>query len=444
MKSKIIKAVIACLVIGALGFGAFVGYNKFFKKKTASAAAQYYTATVKKMNLSSSVQGTGAAYAAVTKDVSAGNNGTLNSLSVKVGDTVTSGQKLFVADSDDVRKSVTNAENNLAKANLSLTSDQSAEKVDANKVASDQIAVSDAQDQLTAAKKQLSNMTVKAPISGIVTAVNNSNGDSVQSGKAVLTIQDTSSMKIKMSVDELDVGKIQVGQKAQITFDAISSKTYEGAVETISPVGTTSNNVTNYDVVVVISSPSGIRLGMNGNVTILVENKENALVIPAEALIESNGQKFVRVADTATAQNSTNTQNNTTTQNNTQSNTQSNSQNSTQNNGQQSSAQQSQNTNGQSKQANSGTRNSSQVTTSTGRLVAIKTGLETQNYIEVTEGLTEGQQVLVQLPQSSTTTNNNNNKNSFGNMNGMTGGFGGDMGGQRPQGAPSGSSTSKN
>lgn len=421
MKGKVIKIVTICLVVAVAGVSAFFGYNRFFVKKTAAATEKYYTANVTKMNITSSVSGTGSVYAGTTKNVSANNNGTLGSLTVKVGDSVKKGQQLFIADSDDVRSNVTSAKNNLTKANLSLSSDESAQMVDDNKIANDKIAVSEAKTQLTKAKEQLANMTVYAPISGIVTAVNNSNGDNVQSGSAVLTIQDTSSMKIKISVDELDIGKVKAGQKAAIKFDAISNKTYEGAVETVSPVGTTSNDVTNYDVVVAVNSPSGIKLGMNGNVTIVVESKENALVVPAEAVVESNGKTYVRVAssDGTNSQNNTTSQNNTSAQNNT----------TTQNSGQQG-----QNANGQTTRQ-SNTKSSSQLTSSSFKLVEVTTGLETQDYIEITEGLTEGQQVIVKLPSTSTTTTTNN-RGGFGDMGGMTGGMQGpsNMGGDRPSG----------
>lgn len=398
MKSKLIKAIIACIVVAVIGVGGYYGYNTFFTKKTVAASVQYLNTSARKMNLQVTVQGTGTAYAATTKDVSPSNNGNLKDLNLKVGDAVTVGQKLFTSDSDDLRKNVTTAKNNLTKQNLTLTSDESAEKVDDNKVAMDKLSVSDAAAQLADANTQLSKMTVTSPIGGTITAINNSNGDSVQSGKSVLTVVDMNSIKVKVSVDELDIGKIKAGQKATIKFDALKDKSFEGSVETIAQTGTTSNNVTTYDVVVAVSNPAGIKLGMNANVTIDVESKENALVIPAEALVENNGQKFVRVEATNSTTNSTN------------------------NNTQNSSNQQTSNN------QNGTARNNAQVSSSNSKLVAIKTGLETENYIEVTEGLTEGQKVLIKMPSTSSNTNNNN-KNNLGGFGGNMGGGPGDMGG---------------
>lgn len=415
MKNKILKVTISCLAAAVIGTGCFLGYKAFFTKKVTASTAKYYTASARKMNLEVTVQGTGSAYSSVTKDVSPSNNGTLKSLNVKVGDTVKAGQKLFVSDSDEVRKNVTTAKNNLEKQELALESDENAQMADANKVAQDKISVSDAESQLSDAYAAVDDMTVTAPIGGLVTAVNNSNGDSVQSGKSILTIEDMSSIKIKVSVDELDIKKIKAGQTAQIKFDAIEDKTYEGSVETISQTGNTSNNVTTYDVVVSVKSPAGIMLGMNANVTIQVESKENALVIPAEALIESNGQKFVRVqsSDSTSSENAGQSTNST-----------------------------SQNSANSSQNQSSG-KSSSVQNTSGSRLVTVKTGLETENYIEITEGLSEGETVLVTLPQTSSTTNNNKNSMNGNFGGGMDRSFGGNMsGGQMPQGGNS--SGSKN
>jgi HlyD family secretion protein len=93
-------------------------------------------------------------------------------------------------------------------------------------------------------------MTVKAPIGGTVVTKNNITGDTVQAGKSILTIVDTNDIRIKVAVDELDISKVVKGQKAEVKFDALKDKVYEGTVENIGITGNTSNNVTTYDVIV--------------------------------------------------------------------------------------------------------------------------------------------------------------------------------------------------
>ncbi|MCM0650859.1 efflux RND transporter periplasmic adaptor subunit [Clostridium swellfunianum] len=482
MKSKLIKALIACVVVVGISGGGYYGYKKVFAAKQVTApTARSITVAARKMNLQVNVQGTGAAYSSNTKEVMPGNNGNIKDLSFKIGDTVTAGQKLFVSDSDDVRQAVTTAQNNLNDANLNLTSaqneltasqkdlsdaeaaastaastnsqssdtsksnnnqsnsSQGTKSVDSLKlqvqrnqasVEQAKLKVTAAKDKLTSAKDAVGKMTVTAPIAGVITAVNLTNGDSAQQNKAVLTIVDMSAIRVKVAVDELDIEKIKLGQKSEVKFDAIKNKTYEGTVETIAQEGKSTNNVTTYDVVVAITNSEGIKLGMNANVNILVENKENALVIPAEALVEMNGKRYVRVENsegntgtqgTGTNQAATGTPaNNQVTANSQGAPAPSGS--ATTQSGKNNNAN---NSNKSAKQAaRTNQRNTAATTTNTqnvsvGKLVEIKTGLENENYIEVLEGVTEGQKLLVALPQTSTTNNNQNQgRNAMGSFGG--------------------------
>lgn len=453
MKGKLIKTIVICLIISTASVGVYYGYNKFFGKKTVNAANQFIPATAKKMNMQINIQGTGSAYAAVSKDLLPNNNGTLKNLSVKVGDTVKAGDKLFTADSDEVRQNLDKAASSLEKQKLS-----SANAKSDNDASMQQLSLNDAQNQYNYALKQVDKMTVTAPIGGTVVAVNNSSDDSVQGGKAVLTIVDLSSMKIKVAVDELDIAKVKQGQKAEIKFDAIKDKVYEGTVETVAETGSSSNNVTTYDVTVAIVNPTGIKIGMNANVNILVESKDNVLAIPAEALIERNGKKYVMVAEENTSSSKAGTSSlgqdnkNQNGQNPSSGNGQFAGENPSGNNSRPSGSGSSQNSNGfnggnsssSGRQNNGGSTNrqgrnygnesgtAASVFASNGKLVEIKTGIENENYIEVLEGITEGQKILIMLPQSASSANNSS-KNGLSS--GFGGGFpGGSMGGERPQG----------
>ena len=407
MKGKVRKGIIIGVVAVAVGTGSFFVYNKFFKKTTSAVTSKYYTAAVKKMNLSKTIQGTGSAYAGTSKDVSTSNNGTLSGLTVKVGDTVTKGQELFVCTSSELTKALTAAERNLTKAKAQLTTDESslaaakaqlaadnsAAMIDSAKITADEKSISDAKSKisddgytvsdaktaLADAEDAADSQTVTSPIAGTVTAVSGASGDTIQAGKSVVTVTDMSTLKVNVSVDELDITSVKAGQTAAITFDALTGKTFTGSVESIAQTGTTSNSVTTYAVAVSISKPTGIRLGMNANVTIAIVSKNNALVIPEEALVEVNSKKYVRV---------------------------------------QSSGQ------------------STSSSTSSNNLVEIKTGIETEDYIEVTSGVIEGQTILVQLASSSSSTQ------SQGMGGDMGGGQGGNMGGGTPPSAPGGDSNS--
>lgn len=376
VKKKLISIIITCLIVGGVVAGGYYGYKKLSKGNTTTTAASYITVSARKMNLQVNVQGTGTAFAAVTKDIVSNNNGNVKDLSLKVGDTVKKGSKICVVDSDQINENVNKAESNLEKQKLQASKAKTSDDIELQN-----LNINDAQRDLDSAIDARDKMTITSPIDGVITAINCNNGDNVQMGKAIATIIDTKSIKVKVTVDELDIAKVKKGQKAEIKFGAIKDKVYEGTVEDISQVGVTTNNVTTYDVVVSIKDPTGVLIGMNANVNILTQSKNDALTIPAEALIERNGKKYVRVSSGDNQGNS---------QGNSQGNNQWNSK--------------------LGGRASGG-----------GKLVEITTGIENENYIEVVSGVTDGEKLLVQLPQ--TNSNTTNTRNNF------RGSFGGNMGG---------------
>lgn len=418
MKKALIKGLILCVIIAGVGVGGYYGYNKYKASKTTVTANSYITLTATKRNIQVSIQGTGSVFAAVSKDIVASNNGTLSGLSVNLGDSVKKGAVLCNVNSDQLQQAVDKANDNLQKLQLQLASAKTEQDI-----AMQNLGIDSAQRDLNTAIAQRDAMTLTSPIDGVIIAKNYNNGDDIPSGKAVLSVIDPTSMKIKVAVDELDIAKVAVGQSASITFGAIKDKTFQGTVETISPTGTTSNNVTTYDVTVSLKDTTGVKLGMNANVNILTASKDNALVIPAEALVERNNRKYVMIPSSS----STSTTNTSSNQNNTYaSNSNSNSNNTNSN---------SSGNSGTGKSYRNGNGGSQgYALSSAGRLVEIKTGLENENYIEVTDGITEGQKLLVQLPKTSTSTNTNSMRSSFGGgFGGSYGGFGGGNSGNRTQ-----------
>lgn len=426
MKGKVIKAVTACLIVIAVCFGGYYGYKKVFAAKTTTTAStSYYTVSARKMNMQVNVQGTGEVFANISRDINVNNAGTLQDLNVNVGDKVTKGSKLFTSYSDDLVGKRDSASTNLQKAQYQLSNAKSD-----SDVTMQTFSVNDAQKTLNTAQSAVNNMTVYSPIDGVVVAKNNNTGDQGAQGKAVLTVADMTSLKVKVAVDELDIAKIKVGDKAKISVSAIKDKTYDGTVDSISETGTTTNNVTTYDVVVSITNPENIKLGMNANVNIISESKDNALVIPSEALIERNGEKYVLVpsSDKTTVTTGTGNANKNTSNGSTSNNS------GTSNNNQSSNgnSQRRSRTSGSGFQGaygqNGGSTQNSFAYSGTGKLVKVTTGLENENYVEVLSGIKDGDKVLVVLPKVST-----NSTNQRSGLSGL-GGLGGFSGGSRNSG----------
>ncbi len=166
---------------------------------------------------------------------------------------------------------------------------------------SNRLSLSDARQSLTDAEETLDDYKITAPISGKIIEKTAKAGEKLEqnSSSTMAIIADLSSLVFEMSIDELDIIKIEVGQQVQITADAIQNKTFTGSVTSISIVGTSAQGVTSYPVKVTIkdAEQSGLIPGMNVTGNIIVETVENVLRVPVSAVRRGN---FVIVKDDGT------------------------------------------------------------------------------------------------------------------------------------------------
>jgi multidrug resistance efflux pump len=139
-----------------------------------------------------------------------------------------------------------------------------------------------AKSKITLAEATLAKSQITAPFSGTVTNVETLVGDVVSSGKSAFQIDDLSHLYVNLSISEVDISNIQVGQKATLTFDAISNNEYNGVVTQVVLAATVSQGVVNYPVTVEItdSDPSvlsGMTASVNGGqktVTVLFQGQQ--------------------------------------------------------------------------------------------------------------------------------------------------------------------------
>lgn len=292
--------------------------------------------------------------------------GTVTAVYVKVGSSVAKGTKLYKMSDASIQQQIANQK----------------------------ISVESAQNQYDLKKEAYDSSTVTAPISGIVSALNYKTGDSVQNGKAIATITDPTKLQVVVPVDELDISKIKLNQSCNIAVDALPDKTFTGKVTKIANIGTASNNVTTYAVTVTLDNGDSIRIGMTANVTIVVNSKTDALVVPLDAVTTRNGKSYVMTALPSGA--------------------------SAAGFGYRS---QSGSTAG-SKSTTGTAGNSSTSSSQSGfnSLTEVTLGIQNETEAEIITGLTEGQTVYAKATTStSTTTANTKNQGGFGAMGGLTG-----------------------
>lgn len=225
----------------------------------------------------------------------------------------------------------------------------------------------------------LENYTITSPIEGTVIEKYYKAGDNISNmGSPLCVIYDLSYMEISLNIDELDIGKVKEGQKVKITAEAAGDKVYEGKITKVSIQGATSGGITVYPATIRIDETEGLLPGMNADIEIVIESAENALTVPVSA-VQRNGTVLVK---------------------------------------------------------GEGTSPEGMTAPEGYHYVEVKTGKVTEDYIEITEGLSEGDIVGIQQRTASNMFEAMGNIAQNGNMpmGGMQGGGNMPSGAGRPSG----------
>lgn len=310
------------------------------------------TAIAKRADIVSTVRGKGALAAASTASASFTAGGTVTGISVALGQSVSAGQDLATIDPsaadrelekargayaaadvavDGARANATRARDALEAARIALTGAQQpvspaptegAPDDSVARVASAQQTVRDAESALTGAETEVGNAararddasrdvaaaesaraqtTLKAPIAGVVTAINgtigsvapgggssqDSPGQPTNAGSAgFMQISDTSAWTVTVAVSELDVARVASGQTAIITLPGAENEEVAGEVTIVAPTPSASaDGVVTYPVTVKLAAPpKSPRLGLTAFVRIVVGEAKDVLALPNEAI----------------------------------------------------------------------------------------------------------------------------------------------------------------
>ena len=167
------------------------------------------------------------------------------------------------------------------------------------KIAQSQAVVAQDQATLKQLQEQLSYTDIVSPIDGIVLSRDVQMGDAVSSilvlgstATLVMNLGDTSEVYVKGKVDESDIGKVYLGQRARIKVESFKDKTFDGKVTKISPMGVEKDNVTTFEVRVSIQNPGGeLKAEMTANAEIILEEHKSVLQIPEGAILYDKDKK---------------------------------------------------------------------------------------------------------------------------------------------------------
>ncbi len=159
--------------------------------------------------------------------------------------------------------------------------------------------VAQARAVLERAEEDLSNSTIVSPMNGLVLSRNVEVGDAVSSilvlgsqATLIMELGDVSDVYVLGKVDQADIGKVYLGQRARIVVESFKEKKFEGQVTKISPLGVEKDNVTTFEVRVSIRNPGGeLKANMSANAEVILEEKKRVLLLPETAVVYDKDRK---------------------------------------------------------------------------------------------------------------------------------------------------------
>jgi len=236
-------------------------------------------------------------------------SGVITQMPVETGTHVNPGDLLVQIDTRDVQNRYDQAKAQLDAAQAKLQVSESDKKRNEDmfkarvitpqefeKVAVDyenaKSGVVSAKANLDIAKQSLEDATVRAPAIGTVidktvsvgTVIASATG-SVSGGTTIVRMADLKIVRIRALFNETDIGNVHPGEPANVTVDAYPDRRFGGVVEKIEPQAVVQQNVTMFPVLVNLENQEGLlKPGMNGEVSVLIDERDNAIAIPNDAI----------------------------------------------------------------------------------------------------------------------------------------------------------------
>lgn len=259
-------------------------------------------------------------------------DGTVDSINVQAGQSVNEGDVLMTIKKDELDRNVAEAQRAVAAAQEDLANAQKAAaaaqatpttdvdgasaaagvsdaSTDTNAVSAAQRSLASAQANLDQANAKAGSRTVTAPSSGSIVELNAKVGATVtggmimgesdtSGGKQCMQIADLSKMKVTVQVGEKDIGKIAVGQSANVTYPAFPDIVSQGTVTAIASVANSDaangggGSVT-FNVDILIEGPDArLKPGMTAEVSVVTEQLDDVVMVPTMALMTEDGEHY--------------------------------------------------------------------------------------------------------------------------------------------------------
>jgi HlyD family secretion protein len=199
--------------------------------------------------------------------------GTVENILVKENQTVGAGDILVEMQNDDITRAQKNADLNVAAS----------------------------EDNVSSSLTQVGYYKITSPIDGVLSSVSLQVGDTVSVGTQVAEVSDATQMKFDIPVDSVDLPQVTVGQKVNVSLASTSNtgvSSVQGEVDSVSVKGSLQSGITTFPITIKIDGSSDVfKEGMKANAEIQVNNEENVLYVPVEAVINEDGKNYVMLKE---------------------------------------------------------------------------------------------------------------------------------------------------
>ena len=320
-----IKTAIALVVLIVAGV---YGYQYYQGQQAAKKAAAVETTPVVRMNLKSTVSATGTIKPVNSVEVSSKVTARIKDVLVKENDTVTAGQTIATLDATDYTEKRNQAQYKVANTKAKYERAQYLYSIGADtqeQLEDAKMNYDTAVSSLAESQSNMNEMTIVAPMSGVVVGEPQTPGTMAVQGTSnptvIMRIADMSSKQILAKVDETDIGNVKVGQSATFTVDSFNGKTFTARVSKISQTDTSNSwnvntssssssssssaSVIYYYVTLDVDDPENVLLpAMTARVEINTAEKNDALVVPLSTLkTDTHGSYVIVKNDDGTQEN---------------------------------------------------------------------------------------------------------------------------------------------
>jgi len=290
-RRKWLWVVAAVLIVGGAVFVLFgdqVASRLAGGRPPEPGPARVSTFTVRQGNIQRTITATGNVQPARLVDLRFGISGRVQEVRVSTGDRVKAGDILAVLDNRQQELAFFQARNAYEIARIDAAPNTIRER----------------EIDMQLAQEALEQTYLRAPFAGVITAVNVEPGQSIGTNEVIVQLMDDSVFEVQVSVDELDIAQVEVGQPATIRLDADASRVRQGVVREVSPVANVQGSVVTVPVTVqFLETDPFLRPGYTATVAITVAAARGVPVVPVEAIWQEGDMRTVtRVLDDGTTE----------------------------------------------------------------------------------------------------------------------------------------------